>query len=325
MIIAQKYRLPLAVFLFSTFLLTMVQLKVARPMLMAERFWHHAGWIEILLIGLYGAFVANKMQNPVNVPQWRRITWTLFSAVFFGQLLLGLLGAKIFLMTGKLHLPIPMMILAGPLHRGELSFMTILFMSTILLTGPAWCSQLCYFGAMDNLASKGKTKFGRIKSWKSIKASILTLIISTALLLRWSNVPTLYTTLLAGLFGLVGIGVMIFFSRKKKRMMHCTLYCPIGTIVNILKPVNPFRMYIDTQCDLCMKCSSFCKYDALGLENIKAKKPGFNCTLCGDCVQACKSSSIKYRFLNLKPETARLLYLFLTISIHASFLALARI
>lgn len=325
MIIQQRYRLPLAVLLFTMLLLTMVQLKVSRPMLMAERLWPNTGWIEILIIGLYGAFVAYKMQNPANVPQWRRITWTLFSFVFFGQLLLGLLGAEKFLMTGKLHLPIPMMILAGPLHRGELSIMTILFLSTIILTGPAWCSQLCYFGAMDNLASKGKTKFGRIKSWKAIKTTILLLVISAALLLRWLNVSALYTTLIAVLFGIVGAGVMILFSRKKRRMMHCTLYCPIGTVVNILKPVNPFRMYIDTQCDLCMKCSSYCKYDALGLENIKAKKPGFNCTLCGDCVQACKSSSIKYRFFNLKPETARLLYLFLTISIHATFLALARI
>lgn len=322
----RQFRLPLAVFLFTGFLLTMVQLKVThRPMLMAERFWHNGGWVELILIALYGAFVAWKMQNPKNVPQWRRITWTLFSIVFFSQLILGLLGAEQFLMTGKLHLPIPMMILGGPLYRGELSVMTILFLSTVVLTGPAWCSQLCYFGAMDNLASGGKTKMGKLKNLKAIKSTILFLVIATALLLRWLNVPVFYTTILAVSFGLIGIGVMIFASRKKKKMVHCAMFCPIGTVVNVMKPINPFRMYIDNQCDLCLKCTTFCKYDALNLQTLREKKPGFNCTFCGDCLTACKTSSIKYRFFKLKPETARALYLFLTISLHAAFLALGRI
>jgi hypothetical protein len=131
----------MSVFLFSFFLLAMVQWKmVENPILIAERFWQGAGWVQLTIISFYGAFVAYKMQDTKNVPRWRRITWTLFSVVFFGQLALGLLGAEKFLMTGKLHLPIPMMIVGGPVHRLQLSFMTILFLSTIVLTGPAWCS-----------------------------------------------------------------------------------------------------------------------------------------------------------------------------------------
>jgi hypothetical protein len=40
-------------------------------------------------------------------------------------------------MSGKLHLPVPMMILAGPIYRGHLSVMSILFVSTVVLSGPA--------------------------------------------------------------------------------------------------------------------------------------------------------------------------------------------
>jgi len=325
MILSEKYRLPLAVFSFTFFLLAFVQLKMAdRPILIAERFWQGAGWVQTTLIAIYGAFVACKMQDPVNVPRWRRITWTLFSVVFFSQLIFGLLGAEKFLMTGKLHLPIPMMIVAGPLHRAQLSFMTILFLSTIVLTGPAWCSQLCYFGAMDSLASKGKTKIAKLKNQRAIKSTILILVVTMALILRWFNVSPLITTIVAVAFGIAGVGVMILYSRKQKKMVHCTLFCPIGTVVNLLKPVNPFRMYIDTNCDLCMKCSSYCKYDALNIQHIRNHKPGFNCTYCGDCLTACKQNSIKYRFFKLKPETARNLYLFLTISLHATFMALAK-
>lgn len=56
-----------------------------------------------------------------------------------------------------------MMILAGPIYRGHISVMTILFLSTVVLSGPAWCSHLCYFGAIDNLAASGKTRRGSIK------------------------------------------------------------------------------------------------------------------------------------------------------------------
>ncbi|MFA5818184.1 MAG: 4Fe-4S binding protein [Bacteroidales bacterium] len=321
-----QYKLPLGVFLFTFSLLTVVQLKLNdRPIILLERFVSGGGWFEITVIAFYGAFVAYKMQNPLNVPKWRRITWTIFSFVFFSQLIIGLLGVDKFLMTGKLHLPIPMMILAGPLYRGQLSVMTILFLSTIVLTGPAWCSQLCYFGAFDNIASKGKADREVFKNKKAIKSTLILVVIAVTLLLRWFNVPTLIATLIAVGFGLLGIAVMIYYSHKKGKMAHCVLYCPIGTVVNVLKPVNPFRMYIDNSCNLCMKCTSFCKYDALNIQDIRNKKPNFSCTLCGDCLAACKDNSIKYRYFNLKPENARMLYLFVTISLHGVFLALARI
>ncbi len=322
----KRYQLPIYVFVFTLTILTFVQVKLDKnPLLLLERFFSGAGWLEILAIGFYAAFIAFKMQNPVNVPKYRRITWSIFSIFFFTQLAIGLLGVDKFLMTGKLHLPIPTMILAGPLYRGQLSVMTILFLSTIILTGPAWCSQFCYFGAFDSMASSGKTERGALKNKKAIKYTLLLLVIAITLLLRWLNVPVIISTIIAGIFGLTGIGIMILYSRKKGKMVHCTVYCPIGTMVNVMKPANPFRMYIDASCSLCMKCTSFCKYDALNVQDVRNKKPGFSCTLCGDCLAACRDNSIKYRFLRLKPQTARKLYLFLTISIHAIFLALARI
>jgi len=321
----KKYQLPIAVFVFVAALLSVMQLKMANPILLAERFIKGAGWFEIAVIAVYCALVAHKMQDPKQVPKWRKMIWTIFSIVFFSQLIIGLLGFDQFLMTGKLHLPIPMMILAGPIYRGEISIMPILLISTIILTGPAWCSQLCYFGAFDAVISKGKTQKAKLKNKATIKISILVLVILGTIILRLFNVPLLISTILAVAFGVAGILIMILYSRKKGKMIHCTLYCPIGTIVSATRFVSPFRMYIDNNCDLCLRCSSHCKYDALRPEHIHNKKPGFGCTLCGDCLSACKDNSIKYRFFKLKPETTRNLYLFLTISIHAVFLAVARI
>lgn len=323
--IGKKQRLSVAVFFLTFILLAFVQLKVEHPMILAERFFKGGGWIEIFLISIYGAFVINKMQDPSKVPKWRKITWTIFSIVFFSQLLIGLSGFEKFLMTGKLHLPIPMMILGGPVYRGQLSVMTILFLSTVILTGPAWCSQLCYFGAFDNLASGGKSTREILKYKGAIKSTILLIVIATALLLRLFNISGLASTIVALAFGIIGIIVMIIFSLKWKKMVHCVIYCPIGTIVNLFKHINPFRMYIDKSCNLCMNCTKYCKYDALNATDIRKAKPSVTCTLCGDCLAGCHHNSIKYKYFNLPPDVARNLYLILTISLHASCIALARI
>jgi polyferredoxin len=145
------------------------------------------------------------------------------------------------------------------------------------------------------------------------------------LALRWFGVSNLYALVLAIIFGITGIIIILFVSGRKGKMVHCAMYCPIGSIVNYTKEVNPFRLYIDKSCTLCMKCTVYCKYDALNPDDIRNKKPGRGCTLCGDCLAGCRDNSIRYGFLKLRPETSRSLYLFITISLHACFLALARI
>ena len=154
---------------------------------------------------------------------------------------------------------------------------------------------------------------------------VIFLVIAIAILMRWLKVDILVSTLIAVAFGLGGISIMILFSLKRKKMVHCVMYCPIGTIVNILKNINPFRLYIDQSCTLCMNCTKFCKYDSLNPTDIKNAKPSLTCTLCGDCLAGCHHNSIKYRFLNTRPEQARYLYLIMTITLHATCLALARI
>lgn len=322
----RSLRLPLAVFFFVLLLLVPVQLKVANPMLLMERFMPGAGWIEILIIGMYGALVAYHMQDPSKVQVWRRYTWLAFSVLFFSQLILGLFGFEKFLMTGKLHLPIPMMILAGPVYRGQLSVMTILFVSTLILSGPAWCSHLCYFGALDNLAARGRTRRKPLRNKWALKSTVLLLVVAAALTLRWMKVPVLSSTLLALGFGVIGLALILLVSRREGRMVHCTAYCPIGTIVNLGRFINPLRLTIQKDsCTECMACTARCKYDALNPHDISARKPGLTCTLCGDCISSCHAGSLQYRFPGLSSRHARQLFLLISISLHAATMALARI
>lgn len=316
--------LPIAVFLFVFVILSVIQIQTD-TLLLAERFVKNGGWFEIFFIALYGAFITLKMENKRTTPKWRLFSWTVFSVFFFCQLVLGMLVSEKFLLTGKLHLPIPAMILSGPIYRGQLSVMTILFISTVVLTGPAWCSHLCYFGAMDAWSSRSKIPQGRLAHKKKIKYSILLMIIGISLLLRWFRIDAHISTFFGLIFGITGITIIFFASRKKGSMIHCILYCPIGTLVNYLRFINPFRIYIDRNCTFCESCRNVCKFDALSLNDLNLKKPGITCTLCGDCLGVCNMESLKYRLFRLNPGISRNLYLFITISMHSIFLALARI
>jgi len=321
-----KYKFPILAFVLAFALLSIIQLKVKNPMLIFERFYAGAGWIEIFILSVFAAFLMIKMLDKTQTEKWRNRTWLLFSIVFFSQLALGLMGFDKFLMTEKLHLPIPAMILAGPIYRFEISFMPILFLSTIILTGPAWCSQLCYFGAIDSaFANRNKTRKFSFKNMMLYKNVFLIVFILLVFLIRFFEFSLENTIIFALIFALIGISIMIALSSRKGKMMHCIAYCPIGTLVNYLKFINPMRMYIDDECSNCMRCTKHCKYNALTKQDIANKKPALTCTLCGDCVTVCHSNSIKYKLFKLSPETSRNIYLLITIVVYVVFLGVARI
>jgi polyferredoxin len=308
-------------------LLAVVQLVVERPMLLAERFFPGAGWLESAALAAYAVWLVGLLYDPADTARWRRRLWTFFSIVFFAQLAIGLAGAEAFLMSGTLHLPIPAMIVAGPLYRGTGVFMPILFGATVLLVGPAWCSYLCYIGSWDLNAACSRRRPSQLPWWRNwMRGGVFALIAVTAVGLRLAGVPATAATALGLAVGLVGVGIMIATSRHTGSMIHCTMYCPVGLAAGVVGKLSPFRLRIrEDACTDCGACSLRCRYGALGSEDIARRRPGRSCTLCGDCLTACRGRAIDYRFLRLPPATARSAFLALIVSLHAVFLGVARI
>lgn len=307
-------------------LLSIVQWKVERPMLLAERFLPGAGWGEAVLLALYAAWVLRQMIDVRRSALWRRRIWALFSIVFFAQLVLGMAGFEKFLMTGNLHIPVPAMIVGGPVFRGHGLFMPVLFSITVLLVGPAWCSYLCYIGAWDSGFAHLKKRPTELPRWRRpARAVILVVVVGTALGLRWAGVSTVVAAACGIAFGLFGVGVMAIWSRRTGAMAHCLSYCPIGWLATVMGKISPFRLRIGSECNACGACTVLCRYDALGAEDIERRRPGWSCTLCGDCLRACRERFIEYRFLGLRGERARVVFLVLVVSLHATFLGVARI
>ena len=317
-------------FLISAFLtaliLFIVRIKVARPMLLADRFVYGSGLLEVVILALYAGFITWKILNPSESSKWRIRIWTFFSVVFFSQFLLGIFVSDIFLMSGKLHVPVPMVIMAGPVFRGEGFFMPILLLSTIILVGPAWCSHLCYIGSWDAIASNSKKRpVGTVGNRFIIRFVIIIVLISAALILRFSGTAPVYAAYFAIAFGIIGVLIMIVLSRSKGLMVNCLAWCPIGVFTTILGRISPFRISFNDTCSSCGVCTLSCRYDSLRPSDISRKKPDLTCTLCGDCISSCRGKSLQYSFGPFSGDRVRTFFIVLTVVTHSVFLGLARI
>jgi ferredoxin len=323
----------------GAFLVTAAALVLARrmsplPVLLADRFLPGAGALEILALSWYAAWACGLLVAARDTARLRLRFWLGFSAVFFGQLLLGLLLDQRFLMTGKLHLPVPALIVAGPLYRGEGFFMPILFAASVLVLGPAWCSWLCYVGAWDGLcAARARTTApqrleasARVRRW-TVAGRGLTLVLAVvlALLLRAMGIPGYQALWGAALFGLAGVGIMVMLSRRAGVMVHCATFCPMGLVANCLGRINPLRLRLGPGCTRCGACAARCRYAALLPADIEQGRPGLSCTLCGDCLGACGHGCLGYRLPGLSPQAARTVFIVLAVGLHAAFLGVARI
>ena len=313
------------------FLLTVAGLSIAKQkasldIILLDRFFPTGGWLAVILLGWYATWIAGNMLGIEDSAQWRRRVWAIFSAVFFLQLFLGLLGFERFLMTGKLHLPVPALIAAGPLYRGDGFFMPILFAVTLILVGPAWCSHLCYIGAWDNWAATGKKRAGTLPGWTKVVRWLMCLaVLIGAYLLGRSGQPLALAVALAAVFGMAGVVVMLVWSRRSGIMTHCTTYCPMGLLANLFGKINPWRIRVGSGCCKCGICTQVCRYGALAAPDIEAGRAGLSCSLCGDCISGCPHSHLHYQFPGLSHETARLAFIVVIVALHAIFLGVARL
>jgi ferredoxin len=316
----------LAAFVLAASLLLIVQLVTDPAGILLERFLVAGGWWEGALLAFYAGWLADRLREPRRIKKLRPQVWLLFSVVFFTQLLLGLAGIEKLLMTGKLHLPVPALIAAGPLFRGGGLFMAILFASSVLVLGPAWCSWLCYIGAWDDRAARARRRPAVLPRWRNpARLGILVVVMAVAFALGRLGVPSVTAGWLAAGFGLAGVGVMVLWSRRSGHMVHCTLWCPMGWLATRLGKVSPWRLRIADSCTDCGACTPACRYDALYPADVLARLPGEACTLCGDCVSNCPTSSLEYRFFRMDPARARTVFLVIVAAWHAAFLGVARL
>lgn len=304
--------------------LSLVLLKGPAGLLVADRFASGAGWPQAALLALYAGFVAEGLADPARSSRVRRAVWTGFSVAFFLQLGLGLAGFPKFLLNAAPHLPVPALIAAGPLYRGEGLFMPGLFALSALLVGPAWCGCLCYVGAWDSAcAGTGTPK--PAPAWMSrVRAGLALCVLATAWGLGRTGVGPAWAATLAAVFGLAGVGVMLLVSRRTGYMAHCAGFCPMGLASGLLGRLSPWRLRVGPNCTACGACAKACRYDALRPERLAARRPGLSCSLCLDCLPRCSRGALTLTAFGRDRAWTRTAFAVTTASLHAVFLGLAR-
>jgi NAD-dependent dihydropyrimidine dehydrogenase PreA subunit len=150
-------------------------------------------------------------------------------------------------------------------------------------------------------------------------------VMGTAFLLGRLGVGALAAAWLAAGFGLLGVGLMVAWSRRTGHMTHCTAYCPMGWVATRLGKVSPWRLRISDSCTDCGACTPACRFDALYPEDVLNRKPGEACTLCGDCLSNCPTGSLEYRLPGLTATRARTVFLVMVSAMHAAWIGVARL
>lgn len=302
------------------------------PLLLLERFFPRWGEAQIIPLAWYGVFVLTLLLDPKRSRRGRKLAWTFFSCVFFGQLILGLLGMEKLLMTGNLHIPVPGFIVFGPAFRGTPGMMLALALAAALLVGSAWCSMLCYFGPLDAAAAGSRpvrplppllrraARHGRLL--------VLALGAAVALTLRMAELPLEAALAASVLFVGASLLCMALLSRKYGGMEHCTAFCPMGIVVSTLGKLSPWRIRVAPEkCDNCGACENVCRYRAISATSRVQGKTDFGCSLCMDCIAVCKNKALALRAvgLPLSAATARSIFVLLLVVVHIVFLAFARV
>ena len=245
--------------------------------------------------GLVYGWLADRRRAPV----WRRRIWLLFSCVFFGQLLAGLFLHSLFLLQGVPHLPVPGLILSGPLYRGGGSlFMPGLFAVSLLLAGSAWCSHLCYLGVWDARAADAGPRSGRgvPAFWRKMRWGLLAVSLLLPLGLRLAGLPWPWALVLALALGLALLPCALWLSRKLGIPVYCCGICPLGMTANLLARLSPWRLRRNGHCTGCGACARVCRYGALRLDGDgRVAGPGWRCTLCRDCMSVCRHRALEIR------------------------------
>lgn len=317
-------------FMLSLLALYALQRYAKQDILLLERFFPRwGGGVQTFLMAWYAAIVAGGLSNRKTSAQTRKRVWLFFSLIFFGQFALGALGVPHMLLSETPHIPHPAFIVFAPIYRGTITMMPFLALFATLLAGGAWCSMLCYFGALDSAAGGGKQVKPLPPSLRPFfrygRAIVLLLGAAVALTLRFSGAPAM-TAASLGIVFMVGCGlVMAFLSRKYAGMAHCSSVCPMGLLVNAVSKLSPWRVRVDAAtCDNCGACERVCSYRAMSKESRMNGSPSSRCVHCRDCIGKCPKQAVSLKSRILPDAISEQTFIVFVVIVHVVFLASAR-
>jgi ferredoxin-type protein NapH len=220
----------------------------------------------------------------------------------------------------------------GRLAMGATWF--LLWAGVSLAIGRGWCSWGCFFGGWDEFFSRLRKK-PVIKpvnrKWTFLPFAILLAIVLLSALTfhpiycEWLcpfklvseyEAPTSLRTMVAlGIFPVLFLGLVIALPLLTKKRIQCALFCPFGAMQSFFNKINIFEVRLDpAKCTGCQRCIRECPTFSLDESSLESGRALMSCTKCGQCVDACPQRAMSYHIkgtaVGIRPNVARLLYLY---------------
>jgi ferredoxin-type protein NapH len=226
----------------------------------------------------------------------------------------------------------PTQIVSG--HYGGFWAIFFMWMVGFLAMGRGWCSWGCFFGGIDEGFSKllrkpllnTKKMPPRLRylpyavllvvvvwSFLALEPSYCTWLCPLKLVTEYPAVDNPVAYLQAIIFITLGMGLLVILPVLTKKRMQCGLFCPLGALQSLARPLNPYRVRIDHDaCDGCRKCEAACP--TFSVVTTKSQRspanPGASpkrvltkidrsCTHCGECIAACPNGAIEYALIGV--------------------------
>jgi ferredoxin-type protein NapH len=246
-------------------------------------------------------------------------------------------------------LAIPMMIVPAALYRTvifpgsilpsasnphAMASMVGIWLAATLVLGKGWCAWGCFFGGIEEgmaaLPRKARIRKidrrFRLVPW-AVLAAVVLLSAATfepiycawlcpfKTVTEFPEVRSIQTGIQFGVFLLLFLGLVVTAPLLTKRRTQCAFFCPMGAFQSAFNFSSIFDLRVDrSRCTDCLACERVCPTLAIDATSIRKGKTRPSCMRCGACADQCPKGAVLWHVkgtpLSVRPETARLLYLY---------------
>lgn len=191
----------------------------------------------------------------------------------------------------------------------DFSIITIILIFVILastlLFGRLYCSTICPFGFLQEIASlifKNKNETQKNYQYKYFIAAVSfgLLIGGSTAIIKFIDPYTIFgsavTFTIYGLLFTIVILSLVFF----KNRFFCSNICPVGTILGLIAKNSYNKIYMSEKCISCGICEKNCPSGCIDpIENVVDNE---RCIKCMKCMSVCPKEAMQYG-LEPKKET----------------------
>lgn len=119
---------------------------------------------------------------------------------------------------------------------------------------------------------------------------------------RQKYLPT-NVAVMPGHWVIISFLILILLLNLIRRRFYCRYVCPTGAVLSLISWATPFGRRVSSGCvGECKHCRNLCRMGAITENGVGTATS--ECTLCTDCLTACRRGVVSFGFGRKRPDTA---------------------